>query len=119
MKVTWMQAMLMLLVPASALVSGCADDPSEPDAPLIVANATIERKLAVDGCDYLVTIDDVRYAPDAESRVRIDDSELSSEATVTIGYRLTGETGLVECGDRNRLLLPEISLDLARTLSGQ
>jgi hypothetical protein len=116
MKIEWMRTMLMVIGmgPASAIVSGCADDPEPP--PLVTATAMIERNRAADGCDYLVTIDSVRYAPDAASRAEIDDSELSAHATVTIGYRLTGKTGVVECGEGTSLHLPEISLELARTL---
>jgi len=110
-----LQTILILMLPASTVVSGCADDP-QPAA--IVATATIEHNLAADGCDYLITIGADRYAPDASSRTAINDHHLSPSQTVTIAYRPTGRTGVVECSS-GLLHLPEISLELADTVTGR
>ncbi|MEO7729477.1 MAG: hypothetical protein ABIY55_00785 [Kofleriaceae bacterium] len=105
MKLTVLPMVLMLMVSAS----GCMDD-SLP--PATVATATIQNNLEVDGCAYLVTIEGVRYAPDAASRAAIDDNQLPPTATVTVAYRRTGKVGQVQC-EPDLLKLPEISLELA------
>lgn len=102
-----LRTLLLLAVPVGVLATGCADD-EDPEA-FRDATATIENLLPVDGCSYPVTIDDVRYAPDAASVAEIRERTLPPRATVEIRYRLTGETGQVSCG-RASETLPEITI---------
>jgi len=94
---------LCMAVPLATLAA-CTDDP-----PSAAATATIENKLPVDGCSYPVTIDGVQYAPDAASLSLIQDHHIGASATANVHYRLTGNTGHIECG-RTQPELPEISL---------
>ena len=98
---------------AALVVAGCLGDnyPVElkpPIEPLTTATATIENQLPIDGCSYPVTIDRVRYAPDAYSLAAIIARELPRVATVVIRYRPTGNTGFVRC-DAIKRELPEIA----------
>ena len=104
MNIHYLEKRILMIVTACIVAGSCADD----DPELIRATATIENKLPVDGCSYVVRIDDTEYAPDAESRTAIIAHELPLVAEVVIEYRLTGKTGQVDCelGKSDR---PEIS----------
>jgi hypothetical protein len=91
--------------------------PTEESAVRRTATATIANMLPVDGCSYPVTVDGVDYAPDEASRDDIRDLvPAGGTITAQIQYRLTGETGLVECGFGTTRELPEISLRVRRIL---
>jgi hypothetical protein len=83
--------------------SGIGDDS-------LVATATIENNLAADGCTYLVTIDDVEYAPDAASFIDLKDNHVRNRETVKVSYRSTGRIGEAECGFGSIAHRPEIHL---------
>ena len=107
MNASGFQRLLWMMVPVGVIAAGCADEP------LTRATATIQDDLPVDGCSYIVQIGEVDYAPDAKSRAAIVDRALRDGATVEVEYRLTGETGEVECGDlSSKRDLPEITLML-------
>ena len=83
------------------------------------AIATITNQLPVDGCSYPVTIRGVDYAPDAASIATISDRvPAGGSLRVLIDYRLTGNTGQVECGFGTSRTLPEISFEVRRILDG-
>ena len=99
---------MLMLLPAGVFVSGCLGD---DNVELTAATATILNQLPVDGCSYVVRINEVDYAPDAASRALIIARELPSVATVSIKYRVTGRTGQVDCGNATgHADLPEIAL---------
>jgi hypothetical protein len=82
-----------------------------------VAVATITNQLPVDGCSYPVTIHGVDYAPDAASIAAISDRVIAGGSLrVLIKYRLTDNTGQVECGFGTSRTLPEISFEVQRVL---
>jgi hypothetical protein len=84
-----------------------------------IAVATITNQLPVDGCSYPVTIKGVDYAPDAASIAAISDRVIAGGSLrVLIDYRLTGNTGQVECGFGTSRTLPEISFEVQRVLDG-
>jgi hypothetical protein len=107
-----------LLAPTVVLLGGCANsqDPQDSSAPQEVASsgkatATIANLLPVDGCSFPITIDGVEYAPnDASLEVIRDVVPAGSTITARISYRLTGDTGQVECGFGATLQVPEISV---------
>ncbi len=75
------------------------------------ATATIANMLPVDGCSFPVTIDGVDYAPnDASLDVIRDLVPAGSAITARISYRLTGNTGEIECGFGASRLAREISV---------
>jgi len=79
--------------------------------------ATITNQLPVDGCSYPVTIQGVDYAPDAASIAAISDRVVAGGSLrALIDYRLTGNTGQVECGFGTSRTLPEISFEVRRVL---
>lgn len=107
-----------LLVPAVVLLGGWADaqDPQDSSAPQEVtpsakATATIANQLPADGCSFPVTIDGVDYAPnDASLEVLRDLVPGGGMITARVSYRLTGNTGQVECGFGTTVQVPEISV---------
>ena len=104
--IIYLEKRILMIVTACLIAGSCTDADDDPEP--IRATATIENKLPVDGCSYVVRIDDSEYAPDAESRAAIIARELPLVAEVVIEYRLTGKTGQVDCelGKSDR---PEIS----------
>jgi hypothetical protein len=82
-----------------------------------IAVATITNQLPVDGCSYPVTIGGIDYAPDAASITAISDRVTAGGSLrVLIDYRLTGNTGQVECGFGTSRTLPEVSFEVRRVL---
>jgi hypothetical protein len=101
------------MVTVTAVASGCigdGDDHGAPQGPLITATATIKNELPSDGCSYVVAINGVDHAPDTASREAIIARMLPFVTTVSIKYRLTGNTGQVNCGFVSHKNLPEIAL---------
>jgi hypothetical protein len=110
--------LLSLIIPVTLLGASAAASPTEESAVRrTTVTATIANMLPVDGCSYPVTINGVEYAPDEDSMDDLRDL-VPGGATVTarIRYRLTGETGVVECGFGISRELPEISLRVRRIL---
>jgi hypothetical protein len=110
-----------LMVPLSLALGAWADpqdsSPVQEPASQTIANAIISNGLPVDGCSYPVTIDGVQYAPDPESLAAVQDRvPAGGELRVRIRYRLTGQTGVVECGFGTSQELPEISFRVVRVL---
>lgn len=107
-----------LLVPTAILLAGSASPQAAPDSsvpreafPSAKATATIANMLPVDGCSFPVTVDGVNYAPnDASLEVIRDIVPAGSTVTARISYRLTGDTGQIECGFGTTLQVPEISV---------
>jgi hypothetical protein len=96
-----------------------AQESAEKSATRTTAVATITNQLPVDGCSYPVTIKGVDYAPDAASIAAISDRVTAGGSLrVLIHYRLTGNTGQVECGFGTSRTLPEISFEVQRVLDG-
>jgi hypothetical protein len=111
MTIAYLEQRILMIATACIVAGGCADD--EPV--LIRATATIENKLPVDGCSFVVRIDDTEYAPDADGRAAIIARGSPFEAVVEIKYRLTGKTGQIDC-EPGKIDRPEISfvfVDLA------
>jgi len=104
MTIAYLEQRILMIATACIVAGSCTDD--EPG--LITATATIENKLPVDGCSFVVRIDDTEYAPDADARAVIIARGSPFEEVVEIKYRLTGKTGQVDCelGKSDR---PEIS----------
>lgn len=114
----------------AVFVGGCVDsqdsllaqESAQESATGTIAVATITNQLPVDGCSYPVTINGVDYAPDAASIAAISDRvPAGGSLRVLINYRLTGNTGQVECGFGTSRTLPEISFEVRRVFgdSGQ
>lgn len=104
-----------------AFVGGWLDQPNSALAQESATRtiATITNQLPVDGCSYPVTIRGVDYAPDAASIAAISDRvPAGGSLRVVIDYRLTGNTGQVECGFGASRTLPEISFEVRRVLDG-
>jgi hypothetical protein len=110
--------LLSLVIPAALLGTTAAAAPTEESAVRRrTATATIANMLPVDGCSYPVTIHGVEYAPDEASRDDLSDLvPAGGTITARIQYRLTGDTGVVECGFGTSRELPEISLRVRRIL---
>ena len=99
--------------------SSLAQESGQESASGTIAVATITNQLPVDGCSYPVTINGVDYAPDAASIAAISDRVTAGGSLrVVIRYRLTGNTGQVECGFGTSRTLPEISFEVQRVLDG-
>lgn len=99
--------------------SALAQESAQESATGKIAVATITNQLPVDGCSYPVTIKGVDYAPDAASIAAISDRVIAGGSVlVLIDYRLTGNTGQVECGFGTSRTLPEISFKVRRVLDG-
>jgi hypothetical protein len=99
--------------------SSFAQESAQESATGTIAIATITNQLPVDGCSYPVTINGVEYAPDAASIAAISDRvPAGGSLRVLIDYRLTGNTGQVECGFGTSRTLPEISFEVRRVLGG-
>ena len=97
--------------------SSLAQESAHESATGTIAVATITNQLPVDGCSYPVTIHGVDYAPDAASIAAISDRVIAGGSLrVLIDYRLTGNTGQVECGFGTSRTLPEISFEVKRVL---
>jgi hypothetical protein len=108
---------LSLVIPVALFGASAAASPTEESTVSRTATATIANMLPVDGCSYPVTINGVEYAPDVASLEDIRDLVPGgSTITAQIQYRLTGETGVVECGFGTSRELPEISLRIRRIL---
>jgi hypothetical protein len=120
MLITRSHTLLSLIIPVALLGASAAASPvpgTEESAVRRTATATIANMLPVDGCSYPVTIGGDEYAPDEASLDEIRDLvPAGGTVTVQIQYRLTGETGLVECGFGTSRELPEISLRIRRIL---
>lgn len=99
--------------------SSFAQESAQESAGGTTVVATITNQLPVDGCSYPVTIRGVEYAPDAASIAAISDRVTAGGSLrVLINYRLTGNTGQVECGFGTSRTLPEISFEVLRVLDG-
>ena len=99
--------------------SSLAQESAHESATGTIVVATITNQLPVDGCSYTVTIHGVDYAPDAASIAAISDRVTAGGSLrVLIDYRLTGNTGQVECGFGTSRTLPEISFEVRRVIDG-
>src|SRR3954462_7267103 len=116
-----------VVIPMAVFVGGCFDqqnsslaqESAQESATGTIAVATITNQLPVDGCSYPVTIKGVDYAPDAASIAAIRDRVIAGGSLrVLIDYRLTANTGQVECGFGTSRTLPEISFEVRRVLDG-
>jgi hypothetical protein len=117
MTITRSYRSLSLLIAMALLGTTAGAAPTEESTVRRTATATIANMLPVDGCSYPVTIDGVDYAPDESSLDDIRDLvPAGGTITAQIQYRLTGETGVVECGFGTSRELPEISLRVRRIL---
>jgi hypothetical protein len=84
------------------------------------AIATITNTLPADGCAYVTTINGVDYAPDPSSQAAA--AELmagSSMLRAVVDYRLTGQTGVVQCGFGFNQELPQVSFTVRRVIDSE
>lgn len=75
------------------------------------ATASIENGLPFDGCSYPITLGEQRYAPSPATKGLVQGAITKIGTTrVSISYRVTGATAVVECGWGGSMTLPEIEV---------